>query len=95
MEVVTNWAMCWALSLLSEVCACPVHARVSLGIAWGRDVCALFLQHNKLGCATSLAEVLLVLQAALSPGLLGTLLLCDQFSAHHTAAASLGGKGWG
>lgn len=58
-------------------------------------MCALSHLHNKLGCATSLAEVLLALQVALCPGLLGTLLLSDPFSAHHTPAASLGGKGWG
>lgn len=61
----------------------------------GRDMSALSHQRDKLGCATSLAEVLLALQAALCPGLLGTLLLSEQFSAHHTPAAGLGGKGWG
>lgn len=42
-------------------------------------MCALSHQHNKLACATSLAEVLLAMQAVLPPGLLGTLLLCDHF----------------
>lgn len=55
---------------------------------------ALYHQHNKLACATSLAEVLLTVQAVLPPGLLGTLLLCDLFSAHHTCS-KLGREGLG
>lgn len=59
--------MCWELSLLSECLSSPM---AELG---ARDVCALSHQHDKLASATSLAEVLLALQAALPPGHLAAL----------------------